>query len=83
MTHPLTLAQFQARLGQMTVKALTAQDIERQAREAAGTNDCAVITERVGGGKYAKSLRIESHVMHLEPVTRPADAEQKYLVEKG
>ena len=78
--HPLTAAQFMARLGQMRVKALTADDIETQAREAAG-DDCAIITERMGGGAYAKSLRIGTHVMGLEAVTRPADAEQKYVIE--
>jgi len=82
MTHPLTTAQFLARLGQLHARALTAADIEAQAREAAG-NDCAVITERIGGGAYAKSLRIGTHVLDLEAVTRPADGEQKYVIEKG
>jgi len=82
MTHPLTTAQFLARLGQLHARALTAADIEAQAREAAG-NDCAVITERTAGNRYTKSLRVSTHVMPLEPVTRPADGEQKYVIEKG
>ena len=82
MPH-LTTAQFMARLGQLYAQALTADDIERQAREAAGTDDCAVLTERVGGGRYAKSLRISTHVLPLEPVTRPADPEQLYVVKEA
>ena len=79
MPYPLTTAQFMARLGRMSHKALIAANIEEQARQI--VDDSVVITGRVGGGTYHKSLRIESHVLHLEPVTRPADAEQRYVIE--
>ena len=67
-------------LDKLQQEARTAADIERQAREAAG-EDVAVITERVGGGRYAKSLRVSSHVMDLKAVTKPADGEQRYVLE--
>jgi hypothetical protein len=75
MSPHLSYAQFLAQLGAMTARAL-----EAQAQELAA--DSAVITERVGGGKRSKTLRIETVYLDMEPVTRPADAEKLYRVKE-
>lgn len=81
MSTPLSNAQLLARLGQLRHKALTAEGWAAELHRI--TDDGSVLTERVGGGRYGKSLRIDRHVLELEPVTRPADAVQKYVVKEA